>query len=88
MCRTPVIGIVEKDSRHSPAVFARENACAPKDLKHVTADVEFIEFHRRAPFEGTMVTEILQRAGVAQPKDPSQVDAPRGQRIRFAAKES
>ena len=34
-----LIGIAEEDARHSPANFAKEKACAPKDLKHVAADV-------------------------------------------------
>jgi hypothetical protein len=62
-CR--IIGVVEKDARHGAADFAREMQLAPADLKDIFSQVEFIEFHRREPFQSAMVDEIMRRGGVA-----------------------
>ena len=48
-----IVGVVEKDARHGAADFDREAKLAPADLKHIFAEVEFIEFHRREPFQAS-----------------------------------
>ena len=59
-----MIGVVEKDDRHGKADFAKEKRSAPADLKHLLADVEFIEYRRRDFEAKAMVDEILRRAGL------------------------
>ena len=56
-----LIGVVEKDDRHSPADFGKEKERAPADLKHLLDDVEFIDYDRRNYKADAMVTELLQR---------------------------
>ena len=57
-CR--LLGVVEKDSRHSPADFGLEGRRAPADLKHVLADVEFLEYQRRDYLEAAMVEKLAE----------------------------
>jgi hypothetical protein len=61
-----LIGVVEKDSRHSPADFGKEKERAPVDLKHLLDDVEFLDYRRRGYEEKGMVDEIIRRGGVAR----------------------
>ena len=63
--------MVEKDERHGAADFAIESKRAPADLKHIFAEVEFVEFHRREPFQTTMLEDILKRCGVSGQKQLS-----------------
>eukprot|EP01050_Picozoa_sp_SAG11_P017385 SAG11_NODE_2503_length_3278_cov_1.735451_3_plen_454_part_00 len=58
-----LVGVVEKDSRHSPADFGLEERRAPADLKHVLADVEFLEYQRRDFLEAAMVAELVRLCG-------------------------
>jgi hypothetical protein len=62
-----LIGVVEKDSRHSPADFEEEKKRAPPDLRHLLDDVEFIDFDRRGYKEQAMIDEILRRSGGVTP---------------------
>jgi hypothetical protein len=62
-----LIGVVEKDTRHCPADFGLEARRAPTDLKHVLADVEFIEYQRRDFLEKAMIQELLLRAASGPP---------------------
>ena len=50
-----LLGVVEQDSRHSPADLGLEARRAPADLAHVLADVEFLEYQRRDYLEAAMV---------------------------------
>lgn len=59
-----MVGVVEKDSRHSPADFGKEKERAPADLKHLLDEVEFIEYRRRDFEAAVMVQELLRRGGV------------------------
>lgn len=59
------LGVVEKDTRHNPADFAKEKRRAPADLKHLLDEVEFIEYRRRDFEANAMVAELLRRAGFA-----------------------
>ena len=56
---------VEKDNRHGKADFAKETERAPEDLKHLFADVEFIDFERREYKVIGMVQEIIRQAGLS-----------------------
>ena len=58
-----LVGVVEKDSRHCPADFALEAQRAPVDLKHVLADVEFLEYQRRDYLEAAMVGKLAELCG-------------------------
>ena len=85
-CR--IIGVMEKDSRHGAVDFGREMQLAPSDLQHILADVEFVEYQRREPYVGTMVDDLLHRAGVAPPPPPvsgGALEAPRAQEINSLA---
>jgi hypothetical protein len=62
-----LIGVVEKDDRHSPADFGKEKMRAPVDLKHILEDVEFIDYRRRGYEEKGMVEEIMRRGGSVGP---------------------
>ena len=55
-----LVGVVEKDDRHSPADFGLEARRAPADLKHVLADVEFLEYQRRDFLADAMVAKIAE----------------------------
>ena len=57
------VGVVENDSRHSPADFRIEKARAPTDLEHLLDEVEFIEYRRRDFEVEAMVQELLRRGG-------------------------
>jgi hypothetical protein len=74
-----LIGVVETDSRHCPADFAKEKERAPVDLKHLLDDVEFIDFQRRGYMEKAMIDEILRR-GNTEPssEEPEPVSLPEG----------
>eukprot|EP01046_Picozoa_sp_COSAG06_P054981 COSAG06_NODE_9957_length_1782_cov_19.099822_2_plen_451_part_01 len=61
------VGVVEKDSRHGPADFAKEKAAAPEDLQHLLDDVEFVDFQRREFLLQALIDEICKRGGC----DPS-----------------
>ena len=63
-----IVGVVEKDERHGPADFAIESQQAPADLKHIFGDVEFIELHRREPFQSAMLDSIMERGGMVSVK--------------------
>eukprot|EP01045_Picozoa_sp_COSAG04_P022290 COSAG04_NODE_2498_length_4007_cov_2.461361_1_plen_336_part_00 len=71
-----LIGVVEKDTRHSPADFGKEKARAPADLKHLLDDVEFLDYERRDYKARGMVEEILRRAGAqrAQPEPEPELE--------------
>ena len=56
-------GLVEKDTRHGPADFGLEMRRAPDDLKHVLADVEFLEYQRRSFLAKAMLEELFRRFG-------------------------
>ena len=56
-------GLVEKDTRHGPADFGLEMHRAPADLKHVLADVEFLEYQRRSFLAKAMLEELFRRFG-------------------------
>ena len=76
-----LIGVVETDSRHCPADFAKEKERAPVDLKHLLDDVEFIDFERRAYKEKAMIEEILRRGNTApssEEPEPEPVSLPEG----------
>jgi hypothetical protein len=62
-----LIGVLEKDDRHSPADFGKEKMRAPVDLKHILEDVEFIDYRRRGYEEKGMVEEIMRRGGSVGP---------------------
>jgi hypothetical protein len=66
-----LIGVVEKDSRHSPADFAKEKERAPADLKHILEDVEFIDYERRNYKAKSMIEEIMRRGGSVGPSPRS-----------------
>ena len=51
---------MEKDDKHNPADFGLEARRAPADLKHVLADVEFLEYQRRDYLEAAMVAKIAE----------------------------
>ena len=55
-----LVGVVEKDLRHSPADFGLEARRAPADLKHVLADVMFLEYQRQDYLEAAMVAKITE----------------------------
>ena len=59
-----IIGVFEKDSHHGAADYSIERQRAPADLKWMFAEVEYIEFHRREPYQSTMVDDIFRRAGI------------------------
>ena len=52
--------MVEKDDKHNPADFGLEARRAPADLKHVLADVEFLEYQRRDYLEAAMVAKVAE----------------------------
>jgi hypothetical protein len=58
------VGIVEKDSRHSPADFGKEKERAPVDLKYLLDDVEFMPYRRRKYEAEAMLDELMRRGGV------------------------
>eukprot|EP01050_Picozoa_sp_SAG11_P006014 SAG11_NODE_450_length_9391_cov_16.666272_3_plen_84_part_00 len=58
--RCKLVGVVEKDSRHCPTDFAIEAQRAPADLKHVLADVEFLEYQRRNYLTDAMVSKLAE----------------------------
>lgn len=60
-----IVGVVEKDSRHSPADFVKEKERAPADLKHLLDDVEFVEYRRRDFEARALVDELLKRGKCA-----------------------
>ena len=60
-----LVGVVEKDPRHCPADFALEARRAPADLKHVLADVEFLEYQRRDYLADAMVSKLAEICGTA-----------------------
>jgi hypothetical protein len=63
-----LIGVVEKDSRHSPADFGKEKERAPIDLKHMLDDVEFLDYERRDYKARSMIEEIIRRGGCNAPE--------------------
>ena len=72
-----LLGVVEQDSRHSPADLGLEARRAPADLAHVLADVEFLEYQRRAYLERAMVERLVElvrlgkrRRGRSEPPSP------------------
>jgi hypothetical protein len=66
-----LIGVVEKDSRHSPADFGTEKERAPPDLKYILDEVEFIPYERRNYQVKAMVSEITRRGAEFQSRTRS-----------------
>ena len=61
------VGVVEKDSRHCPADFGKEEERAPADLKHLFKDVEFVPYDRRGYQFKALIEELLRRFKRARP---------------------
>ena len=67
------------DTRHGPADFGLEMHRALADLKHVLADVEFLEYQRRSffkklrPMAKAMLEELFRRFGPPGGRCPPQL---------------
>eukprot|EP01051_Picozoa_sp_SAG22_P011678 SAG22_NODE_1147_length_5370_cov_3.083855_2_plen_98_part_00 len=56
-------GVFEKDDRHGAADFGLEARRAPADLKHVLADVEFLQYQRRPFLAAAMAAKLGELLG-------------------------
>jgi hypothetical protein len=68
-----LIGVVEKDERHGGGkeIFDKEKKRAPKDLKYILDEVEFLHYERKDYQAKAMVEEILRRTeGFSPPSRP------------------
>eukprot|EP01043_Picozoa_sp_COSAG02_P016591 COSAG02_NODE_734_length_17948_cov_816.410163_1_plen_759_part_00 len=56
-----LIGLTETDVRHHPAVFAKEKASAPADLKRLFTDVNFESFQRHEHLAEAMIEKVIEQ---------------------------
>eukprot|EP01043_Picozoa_sp_COSAG02_P058231 COSAG02_NODE_7213_length_3115_cov_2.587202_3_plen_140_part_00 len=69
-CEHPpvIVGVSEQDPRRGPVSFDVERESAPKELRHLIDDTEFLPFRRRA-FEARAMYEEIIRRGLSQAMD-------------------
>ena len=56
-----LIGLMEMDGRHNPAVIAKENESAPADLKRLFTQVDFNVYQRKGYLEKAMIEEVIKQ---------------------------